>query len=634
MGKLLLVTILLLAPPLWAAEDPASWYNQARLLYQEGDREGALALLQEIPKRFPEARGVHLKAAVLMARIYFDQGKYREVVETLRPLIREAELPPEAYLLLAKAAEKMGLYDEALTFLRYLKRRYPESPQICEGNLIAARIFLNRHLEEKTRRLAQRVLSLSFCSLEEKSRAVELLLKAGEDPQKVFSFLEENPLAKRYAPEIIKALARFHLEKGEIETAEKEIFEYLNYSGKEKEAPELLYALGESYFKAGKYRAARRIFELVLTSWPYRPEALFAKFRLYQLRYLFEEKIGHKTPQTRRLLLGVCRLLKTDHPEALLTEEAWVVEIELLLEEKKFAETLEDIWAFLKKYPASPFKARVFRALCKASSPYLQGFLAKKDFQKAILFFASHEEKLFEAGCGTSFYFVAEAYLSLGLEEKARLVLLKGYSLPVTPAWAPDYRLTLVDLLLATKTEEDFKLAKEIFSKTVEKNPSLSKTPYAQFLRGKIFSREGRWVEALENFKQSYEKASDKRLQKRAGEAYLGLLLYLGRYEEAFTFLKTQKADNSLYLKILALSLLQEGRLSLAREVISFLKEKFPEDQETLWLTGLLLEKEGENQKALRVWQKVSQESGLYAELSRSLLKAAEILENSRSEIY
>ncbi|NPA48960.1 MAG: tetratricopeptide repeat protein [Thermodesulfobacteria bacterium] len=634
MKILLAGLILFLSFPVWAEEGASWWYEQAQILYQEGDREGALALLEEIPRRFPEAKSIQLRASILKAQIYYDRGEYQRVIETLRPLVREAELTPRAYLLLAQAAEKLGLYDESLTFLRYLKRRFSESPEVCAGNLVAARIFLARHLEEKSKRLARRVLSLSNCSLKERSEAVALLIKTGEDPARVLSFLEQNPEARRFAPEILKSIAYFHLQRGDIEKAEKEIFEYLNYSGKEEEAPELLYALGEAYYKARKYREARRILELVLTSWPHKPEALFAKFRLYQLRYLFKEKIGHKSDKTRRLLLGICRLLKKEYPDAPLTEEAHAVEIELLLEEKDLSACLESIWDFLKKYPESTFKPRVFRVLCRASGLYLQGFLAKKEFREAVLFFEAHREELSAAGCGTSFYFAAEAYLGLDLSEEARLVLLDGFVLPVPGAWVSNFRLTLVDLLLSDPEGKDFELAVKILEETPEIYPEITKSPYFHYLRGRILARERRWVEALEELSLARQKASDEELKGRAEEAYLRLLLRLGRYEEAFSILAAQKEPPPVIFKTLALSLLQENRLLLAKEVISALQERFPKDPEIKWLYGLLLEKEGEAQKALSVWQEVAQSEGLYRELASNILKAAQILEASRSEIY
>ncbi len=633
--RVVLWSLIFIFLPLVSWGDEAfKWYEQAQILYREGDREGALALLEEIPRRFPGAKSVQLKAKILAARIYFDQKNYRQVIETLRPLIREAELPPGAYLLLAQAAEQLGLYDEALTFLRYLKRRFPEASEVCSGNLVAARIFLDRGLKEKSRRLASRVLSLSSCSLREKSEAVAILLKTGEDPARVLSFLEKNPSARSYAPEILKTLAQFHLEKGDFEAAEKEIFDYLNYSGKLEEAPSLLYALGEAYFKARKYRQARRVFELVLTSWPHKPEALFAKFRLYQLRYLFEEKIGRKSPKTRRLLLGVCRLLKKEHPEASITEEARVVEIELLLEEKEISSCLENLWAFLREYPKSSFRSRVFRALCKASRLHLQGFLAKKEFERAILFFRAHRGELFEGRCGTSFYFAAEAYLKLDLSEEAKLVLLEGFTLPVTKAWASDYRLTLTDLLLASGRPEDFELASEILAETLKQYPEVSKSPYFHFLRGRVLSRKADWPEALAELFEAWQKTSHEHLKARAEEAYVKLLLRLGRYDEAFSILKAERPPSPFLLKMLALSLLQENRLSLGGEVISFLMEKFPEDPEIKWLYGLLLEKEGEGKKALAVWREVAPGGGLYGELAATILKASQILETSRSEIY
>ncbi len=633
MRKLALFIVFILATQAWAREEGRWWYHQAKILYQEGDRERALALLEELNRRFPEDKEILVRAKILMARIYFEEKDYDQVLRTLRPLIQEVKLPPEALLLLAQAAEKQHIYDEALTYLRLLKRDYPEAKEICAGNLVAARIFAKRKLKEKAQRLARRTLERASCPLRDKAQAVSILLELGESPEKVLSFINQNPQAKRYAPAILKSLALYHLRKGKLQQAEAEIFEYLNYSGKIEEAPALLYSLGEAYLKQKNFRAAKRIFELVLTSWPHRKEALFAKFRLYQMRYLFEEKIGHKTPKTRRILLSICRRLIKEYPDASLTEEAFAFKVKLLFEDKRILETLESIWTFLEKYPGSPYRREVLSILCRASSLFEQGLLAKKEFQKTLVFFRKHQESLKEGGCGASFYFAAEAALALGLKEEARLILLEGSPLPVPKAWAPNYRLTLVDLLYSSPEKEDRALARQLLEDTLRRYPVVSQTPYYHFLWGRMFA-ETAPLRALEELKRAVKEASDPELKARAENTYWSLLLRVGRYEEAFLLLqKKKKGDPTLY-KLLASRLLQEGDLKLAEKVIAALEAKYPKDPETYWLKGLLLEKQGEAQKALSVWQKVAQKGGLYGQMAQAIIKASQLVEASKSELY
>ncbi len=616
------------------AENPAYWwYEQAQLLYQEGDREGALALLLELEKRFPEKRAVLVQAKVLAAQIYFDQGEYQQVIKTLRPLIKEAQLPAQAFLLLAQAAERLGLYDEALTYLRYLKRRFPEEKEICTGNLVAARIFIKRKLKEKANRLATRVLKLSFCTVEEKAQAISLLLQTGQEPQTVLSFLEENPQAKRYAPEILKVLALWHLKAGKISQAETEIFEYLNYSGDFEEAPVLLYTLAEAYYQARKYRAARRLFELILTSWPHKKEALLAKFRLYQMRYLFEAKIGHKSPQTRRMLIAICNRLEKEYPQEPLTEEALALHARLLFEEKRLEESLTKIWTFLQKYPASRFKPEVLELLCKVGALFEQGLLAKKEYQETYLFLKEHQQEFEEARCGASFYFAAEACLALALTEEAKLILLEGYDLDIPEAWAPDYHLTLADLLLSAQSPEEKQLARQILTSTAKKFPSTVHSPYFIFLQGRAVAQTEP-ATALKNFKTVWEKALDQELKERAARSYWDLLIKLGRFEEAFSFLKENRPKDLASYKLLAVELLAEERLTLARKVISALEKMSPEDPEVQWLKALWLEKEGEEAKALSVWGKMTQGDDLFGSLAAAIVEAARLVEATREEIY
>ncbi|NPB09827.1 MAG: tetratricopeptide repeat protein [Thermodesulfobacteria bacterium] len=626
-----LMILLLWSGVAWAEETAELWYQQAETLYQEGDLDGALALLQEIPKRFPEDHAYVIKAALLSARIYYEKGDYDQVLTVLRPLIREKGLSDEGLYLLAAASEARGLYGEALAYLRLLKRRYPETPYQCRADLVAARIFAKRKLFDRARRIAYRVLK-EGCTQEEKADAVSLILSTGVSPEGLLAYLED-PGIRRYAPEVVKTLALYHLARGDLARAEKEIFEYLNYSGNEKEAPELLFKLAEAYFAKKKYRKARWLFELILTSWPYAQEAAFAKFRLLYVQYLFEQKVAKPRPQTRRLLLANIKMLLKEFPEAPITEEAHALQVKLLFEEKKLSSCLESAWDFLARYPKSRFRPEVLRLTCRASSLWEQKLLGEKAYMETVSFFNEHREAFEEGRCALPFFWAAEALLSLNLEGEALLVLLGGYELEKPSAWEPDYLLTLADLLLRRREEGDLSLAEALLEEVKEKYPPVVESPYYVFLSGWLAEEEGRSEEALPRLAEAARIAGDEKLAARARKAYLALLVSLGRYEEAFSILKKKEPERDLLKEIARRAILEE-RFALAEKVVAFLREKFSEDPEVLWLAGLLYEREGEAEKALGVWEPLAKDQSLYGTLAKDLLRASELLEAARSEIY
>ena len=616
-----------------AADDAWVWYKQARVLYQEGDQERALALLEAIPKRFPQAREVQLQAAVLAARIHYEQGEPDQVLALLKPWVTRADLPDEALFLLAAASAQKGLYEEALAYLRLFKKRFPHSPFDCEVNLVAAQVFSQRKLAPKAKRFAYRVLRNQKCNLKEKAQALSFLLRLGEEPQKFLSYLK-NEEVRRYAPEVVKALIFYYLRQGKLAQAEEEVFKYLNLSGHEKEAPVLIFQLAEAYFKQKNYRSARRLFALLNTTWPYRKEASFARFRLLEMRYIFEKKIGQPQEQTRKLLLAACKRLKKEYPDDPLIEEVHALECTLLLEGKMIQEALESAWSFLARYPKSSYRSQVLQVVCRAASLWEQKLLAQKAFPEAILFFREHSQTLREARCGLAFYRAAEAYLALNLRGEALVTLLAGYDLKLSQAWAPDYLLTLVDLLLERGQKDDLSLARRLLRKIQRQYPSAAKSPYFAFLKGVLATKRGRYMEALRALASASKEAGDEALEKRAQEAYLKLLLRLGRYAEAFALAKKDPKAYQLELKDLARASIEEERWTLAQQVLSFLQEKFPEDPEVKWLLGTLYEKEGEGEKALAVWKELQGDQSLYGQFARDLLKAADLIEEARREVY
>ena len=633
MMQVIALILLLMVTPAWASDKEGRWwYDQARTLYQEGELDRALALLEEIPKRFPEDRELALKARVLAGQILFEKKEYDKVFKTLKPLLQETILPPEGLLILSKSSESKGLFDEALIYIKLLRKHYPAYSR-CEANLIEARIYERRHLIKRAMALAQGVVD-GECSVPLKGQALSLLLRHGAPVEKLLPLIEQHPTVLRYNPEIVKILALYYLKKKDLKKAEQEIYKYLNYSGKEKEAPSLLFRLAEEYFSQHKYREARRIYELIFTSWPYADEAAFSKFRLYYMRYLFEEKIGHKTAHTRRRLLAICKLLKKDFPKEPITEEAHALEIKLLLEDRRHEEALASIWNFLELYPRSAYLPRVYEVLCKASPVVDQKFLGQKDYLGLIGLHLDHKKAFKDARCGLHFYWLAQAYQKLNLFGEALLSLLKARDFGVAKPWEPNLLLNLVNLLLERQEEDDLELARQLLEDAEKRFPELARTPYYLFLQGKLLFNRNRWPEALSPLQEAIKRTADEKLRTEARHRYLEALIKSGRFKDALALLKKEKNLDPLVLKRLALLALLYERLPLASKITEVLLEKSPKDDEVLWLRALVLEKLGEGQKAEKIWKTLAQKDSLYAKIASGIVRASSLIEQTRREIY
>ncbi len=634
---LALIIILFCFSPAWAtAGEGQWWYKQAQLLYQEGDLSRALALLQEIPKRFPKDQALVVKASVLAAKILYQQGRYDQVLALLKPLLRQTILPAPGLLVLAQSAEKKGLYDEALMYVSLLRKHYPQSAR-CEATLIEARIFAKRHLKDRTKSLSKKVLQ-GPCTLPLKAEALELILQNGGKIDRYLSFIKAHPRLRYYRPEIIRELALYHLRQGELKKAEAEIYQYLNYSGNEKAAPELLFDLAEAYFVRKRYREARRIYELVFTSWPSSQEATFAKFRLYHMRYLFEEKIGHKTAYTRRLLLAICKRLKKDFPKAPITEEAHALEIKLLLENRQPEEALKSIWGFLKCYPHSRYLPQVYEALCQAVSPVDQKFLAGKDYLGLIFFHNEHRKALAAAGCGLHYYWLSQAYQGLNLDGSALLALLQARDFGVPRPWQPNLYLNLVDLLLTQGGPEDLPLVADLLSQVAQEFSEVSSSPYFLFLKGWCSLRKKDFATAVSLLKQAFTRTADEKLKARIRGFYLESLLKSGALAQALSLLKTEKSPKPVYLKRLVLLALSQDKPDLAAQGSALLLKWEPEDTEALWLRALVLERLGEESQAQKIWATLAQKGATtpspFVKLASGLVRASELIAQARRELY
>ncbi len=630
----LYIAFLLIVSPVNASEREGFWwYKQAREFYSEGNLDRALALLKAIPRRFPQDQELLLKASLLTARIYYEKRQYNKAIKILKPLVQKVSFPSDALLILAECYQAKGLYNETLAYLNLLRKRPLPQETLCHINVMESRLYLAKKLRTKAKSLCEEVLN-STCSLREKSQAINLLIEAGEPIQNFLPFVEKHPQVRYYVPQILKSIALYHLKKGELSQAEREIFEYLNYSGREKEGPCLLYDLGQAYFKAKRYREARRIYELILTSWPYSSQATFAKFWLYYMRYLFEEKIGHKTAYTRRLLLAICRRLKKEFPKESITERAHALEIKLLYEDRKPERALESSWEFLKRYPNSLYLPKVYEVLCQASSLVDQKFLAQKAYIEFISYYLAHKNDYNKAKCGLHFYWLAQAYQRLNLTEEALLSLIKAKEFSVPKVWETNLLMNLVDLLLEEGEEQNKKLASNLLQEVASRYPDVVKSPYYQFLLGWLAFENNDWAKASISLKSAFQGTSDEELRRRAKELYLETLLREGNLEKAFLLAKKDKKPPLLLLKRIAVHSIISDHLTLAQEVTHFLVKMIPDDDEAWWLRALVYERLGEAKKAQKIWAKLSKKDSIYANLASDIVRASSLIEKARSEIY
>ncbi|RUM87155.1 MAG: hypothetical protein DSZ24_06825 [Thermodesulfatator sp.] len=623
----------LVALPAWAVspeEDPAWWLEEARFAYQQGDLLGALQILKETERRFPGRMRGPLRA--LKARVLLESGKVKEAVKILESLSTSYALSPEDLLLLAQGQLRLGNYPQALFWARLVEKQ-TRGELRCQAQVILARAYLAQQAKRKAAQEALKVLEEGRCSEKSLAQALEVLLESGYNPKKAQELLQSRPGLRLYAPGIFKVLGDRWLAQGKLEKAREAYFRYLNLSGAEEEAPELFLRLAEAFFHRGRLRLARTYYELLLTVWPHRDEAKFAKFRLYYLSYQFKRKLGASTLRERKALIPLINELRHSHPGHPLTREAHALEVRLYLEDKKPEKAFWTALDFLKRYPQDPLVKEVKRGLCEADNLFLEKLLAKKAYFRLLALHRQEGNFLEKARCGAHFYWLGKTYAVFHLSLTSTAYFLKAYQFGVPRAHLPDLYLTLIRRALE---EGRLEAAAELLEIFPQEFPFYRNHPRLLLLKARWLSQSGHLQEARSLFEALLSRKDFPReLRPEALNLFFQLALKIKDLDLAFRILRdpSYSATAEDYAFLIQLALENEDYLRAKRYLLAG-KKHFPQALSLRWLEGLYYERKGREEEALKIWQTLASVNSTEGRLAQGILRGLQLIEEARKVIY
>ena len=609
---------------------PSWWLSQARFVYQQGDLLGALQIVKEARKRFPKSLTVELRS--LEARILYDLGNFEETVKILGPLSTSYELSNESLLILAKAYLELEDFGKALFYARLVEKKASQRDLYCEAKALVAQGYLGARLKEKAVAKAREILA-SDCSDRIKARALEVLVEGGSPPAEIQDLFRKFPTLKLYTPKFFKYLGDFYLSQKKLEEAGKAYLRYLNLSGKEEEAPDLLFKLAEAYFHQNQLKKARLYYELILTAWPHLDEAKFAKFRLYYLNYVLNKKLGLPTTKERKILLPLFKEFQQKYPTQKITEEAQALAVRLYLEDKKPEKAFFTAIDFLKKYPQSEKISEVRSLLCEADYLYLQKLYGKgMDFEILDLN-RKYQRFLRAAACGAHFYWIGKVFEKYHLEIQARYYFLQAYEFGVPRAWEPDLLLVLAE---KTLHQDKLQMARQILKELAKKYPFYIQNPDYLYLKALYAYKTRNWMEARKFLKDILsQKKLTPEVKRKALRALFSLALDSKDIDLAFSLLKDRKIPSSEdeFAFLVQMTLENEDYLR-AKKILALGEKRFPDSVTLKWLKGLLFERLGQEREALEVWKELSRQENKEGKLARGILKSLELVEEARKVIY
>ena len=588
-----------------------------------------LLISNETKKKKKEAEIKKAEKIIGQIKKAYANKNYEKVIELLNKLPPDFSLTPEENLIISKSFLKSGFPEKAIEFSKKVISVKRGTHEACIANLIKNKAFIVKGEYKKAKKEIENFLD-SYCDKNLKKEAEVLLYFIKALPEDKLKEIDKS-LIKKIFGEIYKFRGLYFLKRGKLKKAKEDFFIYINVYGTYKEAPELIYKLAEAHFKKKEKKKAKIFYELIITEWDGTKEALFSKFRLYQIAYekiLIKELIPKKTKQD---LISFITLIKSRYPEEKIAEEASFMGIKVYFEDKNYLLARKNAIEFLKTFEKSPFIKTVKNYYCKSVN-----FLFKENYKKRNLFLIfkieKEDKKIFEkTKCGEVYYTLGNIYLNYNFYTKASYCFIKAYELENNKNFLSKILLKLGWLALET---ENKKLFNDIFTVLTKKyNRNLKQDPYYFYLKAfyemQKDLKKGEYYLNLTLNSSLPEKFKEKLLRYFRDKA-----LALKKYNKALKYTNNPffKAKAEDYIILLVETFYTDK--PLFEKTLKIAKNKFPENSKIKWLEAYYLERKGNIKASAKIWKDLTKGNSLENELAKSYKKMKDLVERTYQIVF
>lgn len=559
----------------------------------------------------------------------YNKNLYEKVTELLKDLPSDFSLTPEENLIVSESFLRSGYPEKAIEFSEKVISVKKGTKEACIANIIKIKAFIIKGDYKEAKKKIKDFLD-SYCESTFKNEANVLLHFIKELPSEEFEKLEKN-LIKRVLGELYKLRGFYFIKRGDLKKAEDDFFTYINVYGTYKEAPELIYKLADALFEKGEKEKAKTYYELIITNWDGTKEALFSKFRLYQLAYekvLLKELLPEKTIQD---LISFATLIKSKYPEEKIAEEASFMVVKVNFENKNFLSAKKSAEDFLKIYEESPLANKIKEYYCDSLSSLFKDALKKGNFSLILKSEKEDKEFLEKTNCGKAYYTLGNIYLDYSLYTKATYCFIKAYELEKNKDLIPQI---LVKLGLIALETDNIDLFSDIFTFLEKTNSGkVAGDPYYFYLKG--FYEMQRDLKSGEYYLNlAINSSLPEILKEKLLRYFRDRAVLLRNYNKAFSYTLNPffKATPDDYILLLLETFYTDEKLF--EKILEYAKDKFPENYKIKWLEAYYLEKKGNVKTSAKLWEELTQGESLENELAKSYEKMKKLIEKTHQTVF
>mgnify|MGYP001773089816 CR=1 FL=1 len=551
---------------------------------------------------------------------------YPKVLQLLGKLPPSLELSPEEFLMVAESFYQTGEPDKASDFAKRAISLRRGTELSCQAELLSIKsLFLMGREKEALRALEE--LEKGFCS-ELKGDKIKILKSLLSQK---WNMEIDNKLLLSELEELLFARFNYLIKKGDLKGAEQSALDYLNLTGDYQKGKNLFFPLAEAYLKKGEIPRAKKYYQLIITEWDPTKESFFSKFRLYQIAYESTRIKELLPPKTIEDLMMYITQIKTKYPQDKIAEEASLLEIEILFNQKDWVRTRKSATEFIERYPENPKLPKVYDYYCQASIAlvpvnFLQGKVG--DLQRIA---KDERDLLVKTGCGVFYYNLGKEFYRYNIYTLSSYYLLSAENLPLPQEIVPDYYLKLAFL---AEIQGEVEVSDTLFT-YLQKNfaQGVKDQPEYLFLKtkkslskdlnsGVTLLRQTLRASLPPVYKQEliFQALSRAIREKKFALAYE--LIQIPDYD----------AKEKDYLWILSETFTKDPKLF--EVILRDAKKKFPQSSGILWLEAYHLERKGELKRTTQVWGNLTQGEGLPNRLARQYERIRKLTERAQKLVY
>lgn len=252
-------------------------WSQAQEMLQLGDNQEAARLFYLVQYYYPDNskgesalwQAANLQKEVALTAKSADWDKVLELFRRYKNFYPKSPRAAEAYFEIARTYQAMHYYREAQSYFKLFMKRYPDSPLVLQ----AMRWYRNSLLRAGHGDDAEKVFSAWRQSADATVRrmgeagAGNLMSIEGDyqgaltSYQKILSEAPDFPVAD---PEILRYAGTANMRVGKSEVGREQLYHYLALSGMVGERSDVLLELAESYFVAGEYQSAHKLYRQLI----------------------------------------------------------------------------------------------------------------------------------------------------------------------------------------------------------------------------------------------------------------------------------------------------------------------------------------------------------------------------------